>query len=59
MDAIKQLFKGLAGVDPLKKWFQGKTHSHNELCYLDKDIQNACNVKDQLHASFTMIAPDV
>jgi hypothetical protein len=40
MDAIKQVFRDHAGVDPLKKCFHGKTHNRNEVCYLDKDIQN-------------------
>jgi hypothetical protein len=40
MDAIKPMFKDLAGVDSLKKHVHGKTHNPNELCYLDKDIQN-------------------
>jgi hypothetical protein len=40
MDAIKPMFKDLAGLDTLKKYFHGKTHNPNELCYLDKGIQN-------------------
>jgi hypothetical protein len=45
MDEIKRMFRDLAGVDPLKKYFHGKTHNPNEQmksCYLDKDIQNCC-----------------
>jgi hypothetical protein len=30
MDAIKPVFRDLAGVDPLKKRFHGKTHNPNE-----------------------------
>jgi hypothetical protein len=30
MDAIKPLFRDVAGVDPLKKCFHGKTHNPNE-----------------------------
>jgi hypothetical protein len=30
MDAIKPVFRDLAGVNPLKKCFHGKTHNHNE-----------------------------
>jgi hypothetical protein len=30
MDAIKPVFREFAGVDPLKKYFHGKTHNPNE-----------------------------
>jgi hypothetical protein len=30
MDAIKTMFRDLAGVDPLKKCFHGKIHNPNE-----------------------------
>jgi hypothetical protein len=30
MDAIKTVFRDLAGVDPLKKCFHGKVHNLNE-----------------------------
>jgi hypothetical protein len=43
MDAIKPVFRDVAGVDPLKKCFHGKTHDPNEpvnSCHLGKDIQN-------------------
>jgi hypothetical protein len=42
MDAIKPVWRDFVGVDPLKKYFHGKTQNPNEsvVSCLDKAIQN-------------------